>query len=65
MVVVTRKLVNASEKLHNLYSSLNIIRMRWVELLAHMQEKRDWESQNGRDNYEELDVEWRVVLKLI
>jgi hypothetical protein len=30
-----------SEKIHGLYSSLNIIRLRWAERVARMEEKRN------------------------
>jgi hypothetical protein len=67
-----RKLHN--EELHNLYSSLSIIRMiktrrmRWAGHISRMGERRMhieywWESQKERDHYEDQDVGGWTILK--
>jgi hypothetical protein len=60
-----RKLHN--EHHHNLYSSLNIVRMRCAGHVARMGEMRNaLESMKGRDHLEELGVvDGRIILKLI
>jgi hypothetical protein len=71
-----RKLHN--EELHNLYSSpsTSIIRMiksrriRWAGHVARMGRRGIhtgcyWESHKERDNYEDLDVDGRIVLEWI
>jgi hypothetical protein len=68
-----RKLYN--EELHNLYSSLNIVRViksrsvRWVGHVVQMvqQEMRTefWlESTKGRDHLKDVGVNGRIILKL-
>jgi hypothetical protein len=65
-----------NEELHNLYSSLDIIRMiksrrmKWVGQVARMGEERNhigyrWVSQKGRDLYEDQDVGRWIILKYI
>jgi hypothetical protein len=71
---VWRKLHN--EKLHNLYSSLSIIRiiksrrMRWAGHVARMVEKKIvhmilLESQKERDHWKDQDVGGWTILKWI
>jgi hypothetical protein len=65
-----------SGDLHNLYSSSNIIRQiksrkrRWVEHVAHMEEKKKctrfwWESQKERDRSEDAGVNGKMGSKSI
>jgi hypothetical protein len=67
---------NHIEGLHNLYSSLSIIRMmksrrmRWAGHVARIGRRGTyieywWESQKERDHWEDLDVGGRIILKLI
>jgi hypothetical protein len=69
-----RKLHN--EELHNLYSSPSIIRviksrrMRWAGHAARMgrgvmHRVYWWESQEGRDHWEDQDVDGWTILKWI
>jgi hypothetical protein len=67
-----RKLNN--EEIHNLYSSPSIIRtiksrrMRWTGHASRMRRRGthigySWESQKDRDDYEDQDVDERMMLK--
>jgi hypothetical protein len=66
-----RKLHN--EELHDLYSSPSILRiiksrrMRWADHVARMGKRRMrivywWESQRGKDHYENQDVDVWIIL---
>jgi hypothetical protein len=68
----SRRLHNA--ELHNLYASLNIIRVidsrriRWAGNVARMEDIRNAytilaENLKGRDHSEELDVDEKIILK--
>jgi hypothetical protein len=65
-----------NEELHNLYSLPDIIRisksrnMKWAGYVARMGLRRMhtgfwWESQKGRDRYEDLDVGERIKRRWI
>jgi len=64
------------EELYDLYSTRNIIqtiksrRMRWAGLVAFMGNRRGasrvwWGDMRGRDHFEDLGVDGRIILKLM
>jgi len=63
------------EELHNLYASPNVIRviksrrMRWAKHVARMIEMRNvYKNLVGklkRDHFEELGVDWKIILEWI
>jgi len=66
-----RRLQN--EELNDLYSSPNIVRviksrrMRWAGHVARMSEKRGcigswWGNRRERDHWEDLGVDWLIIL---